>query len=146
MFEREVGPHSFVSIRLNLINVLSRRCDTNESAVSRPKCNTVRTWQGQAISAFGLSGVLSSRSQTRSSASGFQRAELGDHLVPRLDGFGDRGGLVLAVQRNCGTELPADGTDHAQDDFVTPIRSPACAATHIGFGAAGAMTLSHNAG
>jgi hypothetical protein len=96
------------------------------------------------MSAFGLSGVLSRRSQTRLCASGFQRAQLGDHLVPRLDGFGDRGGLVLAVQRNCGTELSTDRAGHAQDDFVTPIRSPTCAATHIGFGAAGAMSLSHN--
>jgi hypothetical protein len=77
-------------------------------------------------------------------ASGFQRTETGDHFIPRLDGFGDCGGLVLARHRNCGTELPADGTDHSQDDFVTPIPGAARAATHIGFGATGAISLSHN--
>ena len=76
--------------------------------------------------------------------SGFQRTETGDHFIPRLNGLGDGGGFVLARRRNCGAELPADGTDHSVDDFVTPIRRAAGTATHIGFGATGAISLSHD--
>jgi hypothetical protein len=51
----------------------------------------------------------------------FSLPETSDHFIPRLDGFGDDGGFVLARCRNCGAELPADGTDHSVDDFVTPF-------------------------
>jgi len=39
----------------------------------------------------------------------FQRTQTLDHFIPRLNGFGDGGGFVLARRRNCGAELPADG-------------------------------------
>jgi hypothetical protein len=78
------------------------------------------------------------------SASVFQGTETGDHFIPRLDGFGDGRGFVLACRGNRGTELPADGTGHSVDDFVTSIDGAAGAANHIAFGATGAMSLSHN--
>ncbi|MCX7176486.1 MAG: hypothetical protein NT159_21695 [Proteobacteria bacterium] len=77
------------------------------------------------------------------SASIFQWAETGDHLIPRLYRFGDGGGFVLARRWNCGAELAADGTGHAVHDFVTPVCRAAGAATYIGFGAASAMSRSH---
>ncbi len=67
-----------------------------------------------------------------------------DHFIPRLDGFGDGGGFVLARRGNRGTDLPADRTGHSVDDFVTPICGTAGAANYIGFGATGAMSFSHD--
>jgi nicotinate phosphoribosyltransferase len=81
-----------------------------------------------------------------SAASGFQRAQAGDHVIPRLHGLGNGGGFVLARQRNGGTELPAHRTDHPVDGFVAPIRGAAGAATHIGFGAAGATPFPRRLG
>jgi hypothetical protein len=68
----------------------------------------------------------------------------GDHFIPRRDGFRDGGSFVLARRRNRGAELPAHGADHSVDDFVAPVRRAVGAATNVGFGATGAMSMSHD--
>ena len=73
----------------------------------------------------------------------FQWSETGNHLIPRLNCFGDRGDFVLPSSRNVGAKLSADGTDHSVDNFVTPARRAAGTATDIGFRTTGAMSLSH---
>jgi|APFre7841882630_1041343.scaffolds.fasta_scaffold25886_2 hypothetical protein len=81
-----------------------------------------------------------------SPASRLERAQMGDQFIPCFDGFGDCGVFVLALRRNRGTELPADGTRHPVDDFVTPVSGAASAAANVGFGAAGARSLSPESG
>lgn len=78
------------------------------------------------------------------SLSDFLRTHAGDHFIPRRDGLRDGRSLVPALQRNRGTELPADGAGDSVDDHVAPIGHAARGATDFSFGAAGAESLSHD--
>lgn len=77
--------------------------------------------------------------------SGFQRAQLGNHGVPGLDGFGDGLRFFLARRRNRRAALPAYGTYDEVDDFVMPVGGAASSALHVCFSATSAMPHAHNA-